>query len=148
MGQQQFLQPFHLLMGDAQQFPRRIADLAALDAVFEAVLVNGGEAVGRADKLDHGLMFGAGCLEPAGADQMLKHLAAGGAAFFRQLLEWFARGHGVAIGLEVGPDSLGLAGAQGAGHFASQLAAGGGFHAGQQAIGPAGQAAQVVGGHG
>ena len=129
MDLQEFLQQLHLLGSDAQQFPRWIADLAALDAVFQAILVDGGEAVGRANKLNYGLMFGAGCLEPARADQMLKHLAAGGAAFFRQLLEWFARGHGVAIGLEVGPDPLGLAGAQGAGHFASQLAAGGRFHA-------------------
>lgn len=119
MDQQQPLQLLHFLGGDAQQFPRWIADLEVFDAVFQAILVNGGEAVGRANKLDYGLMFGAGCLEPAGADQMLKHLAAGGAAFFRQLLEWFARSHGVAIGLEVGPDPLGLAGAQGAGHFTS-----------------------------
>lgn len=110
--------------------------------------MNGGEAIGRADKLDHGLMFGAGCLEPAGADQMLKHLAAGGATFFRQLFERFARSHGAAIRLDVGPDPFALTGAQIAGQFPHQLAAGGRCHAGQQSIGPADQPVQVVGGHG
>lgn len=86
------------MMGDAQQLPRRIADLAALDAVFEAVLVNGGEAVGRANKLDYSLMLGAGCLEPAGADQMLKHLAACGAAFFASFLSGLRGGMGLPSG--------------------------------------------------
>lgn len=110
--------------------------------------MNGGEAIGRADKLNHGLMFGAGRLEPAGANQMLKHLAAGGTALFRQLLERLARGHGAAIRLDVGPDPFALTGAQVAGHVPHQLATGGRCHAGQQSIGPANQPVQVVGGHG
>lgn len=110
--------------------------------------MNGGEPIGRADKLDHGLMFGAGCLEPAGADQMLKHLAASGTAFFCQLIEQLARGHGAAIGLNVGSDPFALTGAQVAGHVPHQLPAGDRCHAGQQSIGPAYQPVQVVGGHG
>lgn len=148
MDQQQLLQLFHLLVGDAQQLSRRIADLAALDAVFEAVLVNGGEPVGGADKLHHRLLFTGAGLEPGGVAYLEEHLAAKAPPALLQLGLWFARGHGAAIGLAVGADPLDLACAQGAGHLARQLTAGGGLHAGQQAIGPVGQAAQVVGGHG
>lgn len=148
MDQQQLFQPLYLLMGDAQQLPRWIADFAALDPVFEAVLVNGGEAVGGVDKLHHRLLFAGAGLEPGGAADFEEHLAAKAAPALLQLGLWLARGHGVAIGLAVGADPLGLAGAQGAGHLAGQLTAGGGFHTGQQAVGPVSQAAQVVGGHG
>ena len=148
MDQQQLLQPLHLLMGNAQQLSRRVADLAALDAVFEAILVNGGESIGGADKLHHGLLFTGAGFEPGGVADLEEHLAAKASPVFLQLGLWLARGHGVAIWLDVGADPLGLAGAQGAGHLAGQLTAGGWLHACQQAIGPIGQAAQVVGGHG
>lgn len=148
MGQKQVFQLLHLLRGEPQQLPHRIADLAALDAVFEAVLVNGGEPVGGADKLHYRLLFTGAGLEPGGVAYLEEHLAAKAPPALLQLGLWLARCHGAAIGLAVGADPLGLAGAQGAGHLARQLTAGGGFHAGKQAIGPMGQAVQVVGGHG
>lgn len=148
MVEKDLFQVIEFLLCYTQQLPRRIADLAALDAVFEAVLVNGGETIGGADKLHHGLLFTGAGLEPGGATDFEEHLAAKAAPSLLQFGLRLARGHGVAIGLDVGADPLGLAGAQGAGHLASQLAAGGGLHACQQAIGPAGQTAQVVGGHG
>ncbi|ANB70139.1 hypothetical protein A6033_17695 [Aeromonas veronii] len=64
MNKQQILQQLSILGSDAQPLLRLITNFTALDTVFQAVLVNCGEAIGRADKLDPEL--DAGCLEPRG----------------------------------------------------------------------------------
>ena len=62
--------------GRGNQEQARHLALAALDAVFEAVLVDGGEPVGGADKLHHGLLFTGAGLEPGFVADFEEHLAA------------------------------------------------------------------------